>query len=60
VLVRISFEDFAPHSLPAIWNDFDDMVSHEEKGVFEHGAQSDVSETFDLEKDASALRTRRK
>jgi hypothetical protein len=60
VLVRISFDVVAPHSLPAVWNDFDDMVSHEEKSVFEHGAQSDVSDTFDLEKDASALRARRK
>ncbi|KAH7071064.1 major facilitator superfamily domain-containing protein [Paraphoma chrysanthemicola] len=36
------------------------MTSHEEKGVVDHGAHSDVSETFDLEKDASALRARRK
>lgn len=37
------------------------MATFEEKGIFEPGAQSDVSaDTFDLEKDASALRARRK
>ncbi|KAF2824101.1 MFS general substrate transporter [Ophiobolus disseminans] len=36
------------------------MPFHAEKGVLEHGVQSDGSDTFDLEKDASALRARRK
>ncbi|CAO2652917.1 Nn.00g023280.m01.CDS01 [Neocucurbitaria sp. VM-36] len=36
------------------------MATFEEKSVFEPGTQSDVSDTFDPEKDASALRARRK
>lgn len=36
------------------------MATFEEKGVFAPATQSDASDTLDLEKDAGALRARRK